>query len=43
MIETTQHISKPILGKFLFIYLIFYVYAQFGLFLFAGDLTYETF
>ena len=27
MFETTHKISKPILGKFLFIYLVFYVYA----------------
>lgn len=27
IMETTRKISKPILGKFLFIYLIFYVYA----------------
>ena len=43
IMETTQHISKPILGKFLFVYLIFYCYAQLGLILFSGDLTYKTF
>ena len=37
--ETTRNITKPILGKFLFIYLVFYVYAQVGMLLFGGSLT----
>ena len=43
IIETSRHISKPILGKFLFIYLIFYVYAQMGQIFFGGELTDKTF
>lgn len=43
MTETTKHISKPILGKFLFIYMVFYVYAQFGTLLLGGCVTYENF
>ena len=41
MMVTTQKITKPILGKFLFIYLIFYVYAQVGQLLFGGDVNYN--
>ena len=36
---TTRHITKPILGKFLFIYLVFYFYAQLGSLFFGGKLT----
>ena len=43
ILETSRHISKPILGKFLFIYLIFYVYAQMGQIFFGGELTNATF
>ena len=41
--ETLKHIKKPILGKFLFIYLVFYMYAQIGMLVFGGHLTYESF
>mmetsp|Transcript_45970 Transcript_45970/g.60921 ORF Transcript_45970/g.60921 Transcript_45970/m.60921 type:complete len:268 (-) Transcript_45970:310-1113(-) len=41
IMETSRMISKPILGKFLFIYLVFYVYAQLGALLFGGELTYS--
>ena len=41
--ETTRHISRPILGKFLFIYLVFYYYATFGQIFFGGKLTNQTF
>ena len=41
--ETTKHITKPILGKFLFIYLIFYVYAELGSVWFGGEVTIEAF
>lgn len=41
--ETQRHISKPILGKFLFIYLVFYIYAQIGSFYFGGKITEESF
>ena len=43
MTETTRHVTKPILGQFLFIYLVFYGYAQLGGILFSGDLTYHSF
>lgn len=43
MSETAKHISKPILGKFLFVYMVFYVYAQFGTLLLGGAITYENF
>lgn len=43
IIETTTRISRPILGKFLFLYLVFYVYTQLGCWLFGGELTDETF
>ena len=43
IMETSRHISKPILGKFLFIYLIFYIYAQMGIIFFGGELTNATF
>ena len=39
--ETANHITKPLLGKFLFIYLIFYVYAQAGSLWFSGLVTLE--
>ena len=41
--ETTRHISRPILGKFLFIYLVFYYYAAFGQIFFGGKLTNQSF
>ena len=41
--ETTKHITKPILGKFLFIYLIFYVYAEVGALWFGGHVTIDAF
>ena len=41
--ETTKHIGKPIFGKFLFIYLVFYIYAQVGMAMFGGHLTYTSF
>ena len=40
---TTRHITKPILGKFLFIYLVFYFYAQLGSLFFGGKLTTEAY
>ena len=43
IIETTRRISVPILGKFAFTYIVFYVYAQFGAILFGGKLTYDEF
>ena len=41
--ETSRHISKPIMGKFLFIYLVFYFYTQVGAMCFGGRLTYESY
>ena len=41
--QTLMHIKKPILGKFLFIYLVFYMYAQIGMLAFSGLLTDKTF
>ena len=41
--ETMRHITRPILGKFLFLYIIFYLYAQVGMMLLGGDLTYKKF
>ena len=43
ILETSKHITKPILGKFLFIYLIFYVYAELGSYWFGGEVTIENF
>ena len=43
ILETSKHITKPILGKFLFIYLIFYVYAELGSYWFGGEVTIEAF
>ena len=43
IVETSRNISKPIMGKFLFIYLIFYVYAHVGLICFGGSLTYKSY
>ena len=43
MLETTKHITKPIMGKFLFVYLVFYTYAQVGKFLLGGVVTYQSF
>ena len=34
-------ISRPIMGKFLWIYLVFYIYTQIGCLLFGGALTME--
>ena len=41
--ETSRLISKPIMGKFLFIYLVFYIYAQIGASWFGGKMTLEVF
>ena len=37
--ETAHHISGPILSKFLFIYLVYYMYAQLGQIFFVGSVT----
>ena len=37
--ETSRLISRPIVGKFLFIYLVFYIYAQLGALWFGGHVT----
>ena len=41
--ETGRHIGKPILGKFLFVYLVYYFYSQIGIFFFGGHLTFQAF
>lgn len=43
VLETTKMISRPIMGKFLWIYLVFYIYTQIGCLLFGGKLTMETY
>ena len=39
--ETVKYLSKPILTKFFFVYLIFYEYAYLGAVFFGGSITYE--
>ena len=41
--ETSRHVTKPVLGQFLFIYIVYYSYAQIGGIWFGGDLTYLTY
>ena len=43
VLQTTKMISRPIMGKFLFIYLVFYVYTQISCLIFGGKLTYTTY
>ena len=41
--QTCFLLSKPILSKFFFIYLVYYEYAYFGQLIFGGSLTFETY
>ena len=41
IIKTLRYLTKPILSKFFFIYLIFYMYAYLGMLWFGGKVTYE--
>ena len=41
IIKTLRYLTKPILSKFFFIYLIFYMYAYLGMVWFGGKVTYE--
>ena len=41
MQETVRFISKPILNKLFFIYLIYYEYAYLGAIIFGGKLTHQ--
>ena len=37
--ETIKYLTKPILSKLFFIYLIFYIYAYIGIVAYSGKLT----
>lgn len=39
--ETVKYLSKPIMTKFFFVYLIFYEYAYLGAIIFGGEITYK--
>ena len=41
IIETLRYLTKPILSKFFFIYLIFYLYAYLGMVWFGGKVTFQ--
>ena len=41
IVQTLGYLTKPILTKFFFIYLVFYEYAYLGEIIFGGHVTYE--
>ena len=41
IIETLRYLTKPILSKFFFVYLVFYMYAYLGMVWFGGKVTFE--
>jgi len=41
--ETVKYLSKPIMTKFFFVYIIFYEYAYMGITFFGGKITYNVF
>lgn len=43
VIKTCLDLSKPIMNRFFFIYLVFYEFAYFGQLFFGGSLTMEAF
>ena len=41
--ETVKYLSKPIMTKFFFVYIIYYEYAYMGMVFLGGEITYKVF
>ena len=41
--ETVKYLTKPILTKFFFVYIIFYEYAYMGMVFFGGEISFDVY